>query len=143
MIHNVRKVLFLSASVLLLLGCARKRAGEKDINFPTYEQIRGDKIYTNDVLEPRIAPNNHLPRTSGSSSRVISKYFGAFDFPADSVTYIVNGRQSKNQKSAEKEVKAHAAKIDRVSISEADQNGKRFVEIDYSEKMNANEQVVP
>jgi hypothetical protein len=136
-------LLALGLSTALFVGCGRKRVGEKGINFPTYEQIRGERIYTNDIVVPQNSSNDMLPRTSRSSERIVSKYFGAFDFPADSVTYIVNGRQAKDQKSAEKEVKAYAAKIERVSISEADGNGKRFVEIDYSEKMNANEQVVP
>lgn len=133
----------LGLSALIFVGCGRKRAGEKEVNFPTYEQVRGNKLYTNDVLEPRSTPNDHLPRTSGTSTRVISKYFGAFDFPADSVVYIVNGRQSKDKRSAEKEVKAHAAKVERVSIGEAGPDGKRFVEIDYSEEMKGNEKIAP
>lgn len=134
---------FLAVLTMAEFGCSRKNASTNDDNFPTYEQIRGNKQHWHDQVLPHTAQNDYLPRTSSNSAVIRSRYFGAFDFPGDSVVYIVNGRQAKNKKSAETEVKKHASKIDRVSISEVGPDGKRFVEISFSEDDKGDDIVVP
>ncbi|WP_353721867.1 hypothetical protein [Dyadobacter sp. 676] len=124
--------------MMVLVGCARRSGGTIDGHSPAYEQIRLDPAHMNDLVVPQTMQGDFLPRASSYSVIMKSQYFGAFDFPADSVSYFLNGKRIKNKKRAEKEIKENAESVERVSIGEAGPDGRREIEIDYNPVLKKN-----
>jgi hypothetical protein len=99
---------------------------KKDDNFPTYDQIRGNKEETVDYVSPAGGEWIRVKRDV-----VVSPYFNAFNYPDDSVTYYLNGKKVKGRKKAEKELDERSLNIENVSVGPVGENGKRIVRIDY------------
>jgi hypothetical protein len=99
---------------------------KKDDNFPTYDQIRGNKAETVDYVSPAGGEWIRVKRDV-----VVSPYFNAFNYPDDSVTYYLNGKKVKGRKRAEKELEVKSLNIENVSVGEVGGNGKRIIRIDY------------
>jgi hypothetical protein len=100
--------------------------------FPKYEEIRGNKGEINDFIEPRTLNNDYKPVLTKTIQ--VDKYWNAFNYPANSTVYYLNGKQVKSQKDAKKELDEQSASIERVSVGAVNPNGKRDVEIDYHVK---------
>lgn len=102
---------------------------KKDDNFPTYDQIRGNRAETVDYVSPAGGEWIRVKRDV-----VVSPYFNAFSFPDDSVTYYLNGKKVKGKKKAEKELEEKSMNVENVSVGPVEDNGKRIIRIDYKPK---------
>ncbi len=60
---RIYKYLPVFGIMLLGSGCARKHAVKKD-NFPTYEQIRGNRENMYDLVVPETTQNDGLPKST-------------------------------------------------------------------------------
>lgn len=114
---------------------------KKKDTFPTYEQIRGNKSEIYDFVTPQSVtanPTSAVPETGKYSltkrSMVTEHGFDVFGYPKDSVTYILNGRNEKNAKRAESEIRMKSKNITDISIGAVDGRGRRVVRIDYEVK---------
>lgn len=121
---------FVALLVVIASACVNKQGPKGGDHFPTYEQIRGNKEYRGDFVSPPIM-NNGDP---APPSRTIwmDRYWNAFNYPKDSVTYFLNGRQAKSAGHAKKELDTKGARIERVSVGAVDEQGMREIEIDYT-----------
>jgi hypothetical protein len=126
-----RDIVFVLA-LLTLASCARTQ-GRKDAGyFPTYEEIRGNKAETVDFVAPRTLSNGYVAPPSAIVK--LDKYWNAFNYPADSTTYYLNGRKAKSQKTARKELDQQPTVVKRVMIGAVAADGTREIEIDYHVK---------
>jgi len=126
----MRKILIVLVSLFFWnLEDTFAQKSKKQDTFPTYEQIRGNRNEIYDFVDPRAAAAGQKP-----AYKVISPYYDAFNYPADSTTYYLNGRKVKNKKVAEAQVKEKAGNIERVMVGEVDESGMRVIEIDYEPK---------
>ncbi|WAC11953.1 hypothetical protein [Dyadobacter pollutisoli] len=112
--------------VLFVQNISFAQTKKKDDNFPTYDQIRGNKAETVDYVSPAGGEWLRIKRDV-----VVSPYFNAFSFPDDSVTYYLNGKKVKSKKKAEKELEEKSMNVEKVSVGPIEDNGKRIVRIDY------------
>jgi hypothetical protein len=128
----MRKLRFLSMSMLVLLIqniCFAQN--KKDDNFPTYEQIRGNKAETVDYVSQGGGSWFVVKREVTAAS-----YFGAFSYPAETSVYYLNGKKVKDKKQAEKEIEEKSLNVENVSIGPVERDGKRVIRIDYVPKEN-------
>ena len=116
------------------------QAKKKD-NFPTYEQIRGNKSEIYDFVAPqsiRVNATSAVPETGNYNlikRTIVTEHgFNLFSYQQDSVLYILNGRKEKNVKRAETEIRTNSKNITDISIDETDNKGKRTIRIDYEVK---------
>jgi hypothetical protein len=108
---------------------------KKGEQFPTYEQIRGNRHETYDYVAPRALVNSNSGQEWDKPNlQRISRFYNAFEYPDDSTTYYLNGGKVKNRKIAEAKLKEEAANVDRVMIGAVDEKGMRIIEIDYEPK---------
>jgi hypothetical protein len=126
--------IILTAFLMVFMIFTSCIAQSKKVNshFPTYEEIRGNKREVNDFVEPRTLNDDYQPVLTKTIQ--VDKYWNAFNYPANSTVYYLNGKQVKSQKDAKKELDEQSAGIERVSIGAVNPNGKREVEIDYHVK---------
>jgi hypothetical protein len=134
----MKTLAFIFSLLFLLLNLpdvhAQKKV-KKGEQFPTYEQIRGNKQETYDYVAPRtVVNNNSTQEWDKPNLQRISRFYNAFEYPDDSTTYYLNGRKIKNRKIAEAKLKEEAANVDRVMIGAVDEKGMRIIEIDYELK---------
>lgn len=108
-----------------LRGFSPKPRAGKD-NFPTYEQIRGNKHETVDYVHPNGGSWTIVKRTVTASS-----YLDAFSYPEGTAVHFLNGRKMKRKKRAEKELDEKGGMVESVSIGPVESNGKRIIRIDY------------
>ncbi|NIJ55231.1 hypothetical protein [Dyadobacter arcticus] len=112
----------------ILTNCIAQNKKDSS-HFPTYEEIRGNKSEIIDYVAPHKSSSDY--QQAINETRILDRYWNAFNYPADSTVYYLNGRQIKSEKEAKKELDKRSAKIERVVIGAVGTNGKREVEIDY------------
>lgn len=120
-------------ALLTLASCARTQGRKDTGHFPTYDEIRGNKAETVDFVAPRALSDGYIVPPSAIVKR--DKYWNAFNYPADSTTYYLNGRKAKSQKTARKELDQQPTVIERVMIGAVAADGTREIEIDYRVKI--------
>ncbi|RYC70074.1 hypothetical protein [Spirosoma sordidisoli] len=88
--------------------------------FPSYDQIKPLKGERTDY--------------GGLDSivRVERKSINLFDYPAGTVTYLLNGKSLTDVKYIKQIVSDKRKDIDSISIGEPDKKGKRVIKIDYN-----------
>lgn len=90
--------------------------------FPTYQQIK--------PASPEII--DYVPR-QGKAGYVQQKItFRLFDYPDGTVTYILNGKATTDEKRAKETVSQVDNHITNISIGEPASDGKRVIRIDFS-----------
>ena len=115
--------------LLILANCTGRQVRKDKGHFPTYEQIRGNKSETVDFFAPPTISNGDVAAASTIVRR--DRYWNAFNYPADSTIYYLNGRKAKNQRAARKELDQKTIIVERVMIGAVATDGTREIEIDY------------
>lgn len=118
-------------ALAILTNCIAQNKKDSS-HFPTYEEIKGNRSETIDYVAPRKLSNDDQPVIT--KTLTVDKYWNAFNYPADSTVYYLNGKQVKSLKAAKKELDERSVNIERVAIGAAGPKGMREVEIDYQVK---------
>jgi hypothetical protein len=118
--------------VLVIFTNCIAQSKKDSSHLPTYKEVKGNTKEIFDFVAPRTLSNNYEPISTEEIK--VDKYWNAFNYPADSTLYYLNGKQVKSQKAAKKELDERSVTIERVSIGEVGPMGKREVEIDYQVK---------
>ena len=85
----------------ILTNCIAQNKKDSS-HFPTYEEIKGNRSETIDYVAPRKLSNDDQPVIT--KTLTVDKYWNAFNYPADSTVYYLNGKQVKSLKAAKKEL---------------------------------------
>ncbi|GAB3014826.1 hypothetical protein [Spirosoma pulveris] len=91
-------------------------------SFPTYNQIRPAR---EEIMDYVPGPG----RPDYIKQKIV---LNLFDYPAGSVTYIINGKPTTDEKSAKEVVNKKGNYVTKASINGPTEDGKRTIYIDYT-----------
>ncbi|SOD80524.1 hypothetical protein [Spirosoma fluviale] len=94
------------------------------VSFPTYNQI---KPAGGEIMDYVPSPG------SGKIEYIKQKMvFNLFDYPAGTVTYIINGKPATNEKAAKEVVSKKGNYVTKVAINEPTEDGMITIYIDFT-----------
>ncbi|NIJ52214.1 hypothetical protein FHS68_001370 [Dyadobacter arcticus] len=83
----------------ILTNCIAQNKKDSS-HFPRYEEIRGNKSEIIDYVAPRKSSSDYQQVIT--ETRILDRYWNAFNYPADSTVYYLNGRQVKSKRKPKK-----------------------------------------
>lgn len=113
-------VLLNTLTFLLANRVANGQTQSIESPFPTYKQIKPAYAETVDCVYP---VGTHLLRTNATLNR--------FDYPKDSVTYVLNGKPTTDVDYVKRVLAKPGTRMEAISIGEPDAHGRRIIAIKY------------
>jgi len=107
-------------SLSLLNNIAFGQAQKTKADFPSYDQIKPTKREIVDYGGPN------------SVVKMERKTINLFDYPAGTVTYILNGKSSTDVNYVKQILSDKWKDIEYISVGKPDDKGKRVIKIDYN-----------
>ncbi|MCX6215850.1 hypothetical protein [Spirosoma sp.] len=122
---NYQLIPTLLTCLLLCTGTALfGQSKNTPVSFPTYNQIKPAR---EEIMDYVPGPGSGKP--DYMKQKVV---FNLFDYPAGSVTYIINGKPTTDEKTAKEVINKKGNYVKKASINGPTEDGKRTIYIDYT-----------